>query len=111
MMDAVSVTYTFVDGAHFFTSDHPKWIGLCAASTHLKDAWDDVSVQLNNLAKFNHGFENSDFQPASTFDAFLKDLKELLAANLAEFVAETDLQPKTAIPPSIIAWKMEQPVV
>ena len=109
-MAAISVTYTFVDGAHFFTSNDPKWVGLCAASAHLEDAWNDVSLQLNNLAKFNHGIEDSNFQPASPFNEFLKDLKDSLTAKLAELVAEADMQPIATIPPSIIAWKMEQSV-
>ncbi len=108
-MLAVSVNYSFVDGAHFFTSDEAKWAGLCAASITLKDAWDDVSIQLNNLAKLNQGIENPDFQPASSFDEFLAEVKAIIADLLA-----TSLPPETgevlgaAIPPQIAAWKMEQ---
>ncbi|MCH7889081.1 MAG: hypothetical protein IIA00_07365 [Proteobacteria bacterium] len=108
-MFAVSVNYSIVDGAHFFTSDDAKWAGLCAASVNLKDAWNDVAFQLNTLAKLNHGIESPDFQPASSFDEFLADVKAVMADLLA-----ASPPPKSGgvagaiIPPQIAAWKMEQ---
>ncbi len=74
MSEPISVTYTFVDGAHFFTADDPKWCGLCAASTDLKTAYEDVSIQLGILAEINHGQKNAKFKPVREFPEFLKDL-------------------------------------
>ena len=108
-MLAVSVNYSFVDGAHFFTSDDTKWAGLCAASIHLNDAWDDVTIQLNNLAKLNHAMKGADFQPASSFDEFLADVKAIIVDQLA-----TSSPPDSGeafdvmVPPQIAAWKMDQ---
>ena len=104
-MTAVSVAYSFVDGAHFFTSDDPKWVGLCAASTDLKDAWDDVAIQLNHLAKGNHGMEDSNFEPASSFQEFLKEVLDSVQEELAKDAAP---KPSAMVPPSIAAWKMGQ---
>ena len=109
-MLAVSVNYSFVDGAHFFTSDEAKWAGLCAASISLKDAWNDVAIQLNNLAKLDHGIKDPNFKPAaSSFDEFLTDFKavidDLLAASPP---SESGEVPGAIIPPQIAAWKMEQ---
>lgn len=110
-MTAVSVAYSFVDGAHFFTSDDPKWAGLCAGSTNLKDAWEDVAIQLNHLATINHGMENPDFEPASSFQEFLKQLTESMQAELAKVASPpTGATPKPSamVPPSVAAWKMGQ---
>lgn len=82
MGTTVSVDYSCIDGAHFFTSPDPKWKGLCAASASLKDAFDDVALQLNNLAKYNHNATNPDFQPSSSYEDFLKTLKSALLAEV-----------------------------
>lgn len=110
-MVAVNVIYSFVDGAHFFTSDDPKWAGLCAASTDLKAAWEDVAIQLNHLAKGNHGIENADYEPASSFQEFLKELGEAMQAELAKVASPpTELAqlPGAMVPPAVAAWKMGQ---
>ena len=80
-------------------------MGLCAASTDLKDAWDDVAIQLNHLAKGNHGMENSNFEPASSFQEFLKEVLDSVQEELAKDAAP---KPSAMVPPSIAAWKMGQ---
>lgn len=65
----VGVFYKYVDGAHFFTAKDGFGKGVCAASTDLKTAFDEVAVQLAVLAKENHG-EDMQFEPGSSFEAF-----------------------------------------
>ena len=113
-MAGVSVTYSFIDGAHFFTSEDPKWAGLCAASTELESAWDDVGIQLNHLAKVNHGMENPNFVPASSYPEFLKELHEAMQAELAKVAKVTSQlmgavsNPSAVVPPTVAAWTMGQ---
>lgn len=133
-MVAVSVKYAYIDGAHFFTSDDPKWKGLCAASSDLQQAWDDVSIQLNNLATLDYKAANPGFQPAMTFERFIKGLTSALEAEIQRrnaaatsiikiakktYVAKSTKQvakvepvllaPETSyIPPQVIAWKVAQ---
>ena len=110
-MEAISVTYAFVDGAHFFTSEDPKWSGLCAASVELETAWDDVSFQLNELAKLNHGIKDPGIKPAMSLDDFVAGLKEAIDSEFSKIVdqaLEADEKPSMMVPPSIAAWKMEQ---
>lgn len=103
MSKTITVTYKFVDGAHFFVSDEAK--GLCAASADLKMAFDDVSVQLKTLAKLNHG-RDINYVPAISFDAFLKELVCAIEAEIsrrsAQRKAATKRAPKSA-PKSMVA--------
>lgn len=88
MSEPISVTYTFVDGAHFFTATDPKWCGLCAASTDLKAAWDDVSVQLNILAEENHGMKGANFKPSESLEDFAKKMIDRLTEQLQKLDAK-----------------------
>ena len=109
MKEPISVTYTFVDGAHFFTTDDPDWAGLCSASTVLKDAWDDVSVQLNVLAIANHGVKISKFQPVETYEEFLHKMIESLETEIARRDSLTrehkPVPTKRAISSKRVIWK------
>lgn len=89
-MSAVSVTYTFIDGAHFFSSNDKKWAGLCAASTNLRDAWEDVALQLKLLAEHNYGIKNVEFKPASTYEQFLTGLKAAIEVELNRLTASIE---------------------
>lgn len=69
MREAISVTYKFIDGAHFFVSSDKKAEGLCVAHSDLKVAFEEVSLQLKALFEFNHGLK-MDFQPGISFEPF-----------------------------------------
>jgi hypothetical protein len=68
-VNAIKVTYKFIDGAHFFVSTDKEAVGLCVANTDLKTAFDEVAVQLNAIYAFNHG-KKYNFQPAVPFETF-----------------------------------------
>lgn len=87
MNEPISVTYSFVDGAHFFTSTDSKWCGLCSASTDLKAAWEDVSVQLNILAEENHGIKGANFKPAESLEEFSEKIVQHLTDRLTKLDA------------------------
>lgn len=53
----ISVTYSFIDDAHFFTSKDVKARGLCVASKDLATAFNEVSFQLKTLLHENEGIE------------------------------------------------------
>ena len=67
----ITVVYKFIDGAHIFSSTDGLACGLYAASTDLKEAFDDTPVQLKTLLKLNHGID-ADVVHGSTFEEFLK---------------------------------------
>lgn len=104
MSSAISVTYSYIDGAHFFTSEDPAAAGLCAASTDMKDAFDDVAVQLTNLFKLNHGVETPMFKPAVTFEHFLRMLIAEVEGTLQR---ERKRRAAATLHPSVIAWRAE----
>lgn len=54
MAPVYPVQYRFIDGAHFFTSEHPDLKGLCSASTDAASAYADVAVQIEALLRANH---------------------------------------------------------
>ena len=70
-LDAISVTYKFIDGAHFFVPADKKALGLCVANTDLEVAYNEVGEQLSKLASFKSG-SNIHFVPAIPFDEFKK---------------------------------------
>jgi hypothetical protein len=53
----LNVVYKFIDGAHIFSSTDPLIQGLYAASTELKEAFEDVPVQAKTLLHLNHKIE------------------------------------------------------
>jgi hypothetical protein len=55
----ITVDYELIDGSHFFTSRHPLALGLCAASNNLPAAFADVSAQLVELLRDNHGISGA----------------------------------------------------
>lgn len=83
MANPISVKYAYVDGAHFFTSDDPVAAGLCSASTNLKDAFDDVAVQLNAILNLDHGILHPNYQPAVSYEQFIDDLLVRLKEDLS----------------------------
>lgn len=95
VMAVVSVIYSFVDGAHFFTSDEPKWGGLLAASTDFGVAWDDVAVQLKTIAKLEYGVE-SEFEPQSSPEEFLRSLLAEVKAELRRREQSVPVRPARA---------------
>lgn len=64
------IKYTVVSGMHFFTSTGGLTKGLCAGSSDLKTAFDEVAVQIIYLLKKNHGIEDADCTPAIPFEDF-----------------------------------------
>jgi septal ring factor EnvC (AmiA/AmiB activator) len=86
MPQSVSVSYKFVDGAHFFTAADKEWCGLCAASTDLKAAWQDVAVQLNEIAQENLGLQTN-FQPSETVEEFAQKMIDHLTAKIQKIDA------------------------
>lgn len=70
----VWVNYSVVDGAHFFTGADVFSQGLCVAHKNLKTAWDEVAVQLKNLAEVNHKLQ-AEFVPTAPFDEFVSYLE------------------------------------
>jgi len=61
----LNVVYKFIDGAHIFSSTDPLIQGLYAASTELKEAYEDVPVQAKMLLKLNHKIDVSVVQQIS----------------------------------------------
>ncbi len=94
--DTITVKYQFIDGAHFFTSDDPIAVGLCAASTDLKAAFDDVSEQITQLAKDNHGVTLV-CKPAVTFEEWRDSLLESLDREIARRRARASEIDRSAI--------------
>jgi hypothetical protein len=69
----LTVVYKCIDGAHIFSSTDGLACGLYAASTDLREAFDDVPVQAKMLLKLNHGIEGK-VVTEITFEEFLKQL-------------------------------------
>lgn len=78
----VEVIYSHVDGAHFFTVSEGCYAGVCSASTDLKIAYEDVAVQLEELAADNNG-NGIRFVPAVSFLEFRADLEKILSAEVS----------------------------
>jgi len=68
----ITVQYSFVDGAHFFTSKDPLAKGLCVASRDLHAAFLEVPYQLKVLLDKNKGLHNVQFTSMTPF-AILKE--------------------------------------
>jgi hypothetical protein len=68
-VNAIKVTYKFIDGAHFFVTTDKEAAGLCVANADLKTAFDEVAAQLSAIYAFNHG-KKCNFQPAVPFETF-----------------------------------------
>lgn len=68
----VEIIYSFVDGAHFFTSKDPKAKGLCVASADLNAAYNEVPHQLKILLKKNAGIEEVNCHSLLGFEDFKK---------------------------------------
>ena len=71
---AVQVIYGVLDGAHFFTGADSFSQGLCVAHMDLKKAFNEVSVQLKNLAEVNHQVQ-AEFVLSTSFEEFVSYLK------------------------------------
>ena len=54
-VNAIKVTYKFIDGAHFFVTTDKEAAGLCVANTDLKTALEEVAAQLSAIYAFDHG--------------------------------------------------------
>lgn len=63
----IEVLYSFVDGAHFFTSEDESAKGLCAASTDLHAAFTEVAYQLKILFEKNLGVKDMKFKSLTDF--------------------------------------------
>jgi hypothetical protein len=71
----VSVKYSVVNGAHFFTGADLFSQGLCVAHKDLKTAYSEVAVQLKNLAEINHSV-HAEFTPAMPVQDFQSYLQK-----------------------------------
>lgn len=70
----INVVYECIDGAHIFSSTTDPFVcGLYAASTDLREAYDDVPIQAKALLKLNHGID-SEVTHAVPYEDFLKRL-------------------------------------
>lgn len=69
----LNVVYKFIDGAHIFSSTDPLIQGLYAASTELKEAFDDVPIQAKTLLQLNHKID-VDVVPQIPYEEFLKQI-------------------------------------
>ncbi len=71
--NTLTVVYKCIDGAHIFSSTDGLSCGLYAASTELREAFDDIPVQAKVLLKLNHGIDG-DVVSEITYEEFLKQL-------------------------------------
>jgi hypothetical protein len=69
----LTAVYKCIDGAHIFSSTDGLACGLYAASTDLREAFDDVPVQVKMLLKLNHGIDG-EVVSEMTFEEFLIQL-------------------------------------
>ena len=75
----ITVQYVNINDYHLFKSlDNPLTDGLCAGSSDLKTAFNEVSYQLKNLLKHNHNID-CDPSPSVSYDDFEMLVKDLLA--------------------------------
>lgn len=74
--DEISVTYKFIDGAHFFVPADKKAMGLCVANTNLEIAYKEVGEQLSKIVAFSSGKMDVEYLPSVPFDEF----KQLIIA-------------------------------
>ena len=103
----INVVYEFIDGAHIFSSTDPLACGLYAASVDLKEAYDDVPVQVKTLVKLNHGIED-EVEHGQPFDEFVKQLLSGLTRALeARHRAGRERTRGVSPPNTAIALRME----
>lgn len=81
--DCLVVLYSFIDGAHFFTSKDPLAKGLCVASKDLQAAFNEVTYQLKILLKDNHGVQNPMPSSLTAFSELEKWAKREIEATKA----------------------------
>jgi hypothetical protein len=91
----VWVKHSVVDGAHFFTGADPFSQGLCVAHQDLKKAFDEVHVQLKNLAEVNFNI-HAEFVPAAPFEEFESDLKQTASKTKAKPFLSFELEKEVA---------------
>ena len=96
----VDVIWKYVDGAHFFTSESPAAVGLCAAHPELEIAYKEVAAQLKSLYKFNYGLDTT-FMPSIPLDSF-KELVESTLDKAQEYVDQSLL-----VPSNIQPWTLQ----
>ena len=103
-MSTISITYKFIDGAHFFVSSDKDAEGLCVAHTDLKLAYEEVAKQLDALFAFNHG-QKTKFKPSVPFEDFQKGIEaSTLVLKLADRAGNM-------VPASIQPWMYDKPGV
>jgi len=72
----IKVKYLGVDGYHLFTAASPSLKGLCAGSSDLKTAFDEVAYQIQYLMKKNFDQECT-CTPKTSFDKFAEIVRSL----------------------------------
>jgi hypothetical protein len=96
MKGIIAVRYRCTDGIHVFTAEEPCVAGLCVASLNLKDAYAEVTEQLNTLQRKNNGISNPNYKPELPFEQFKAWLDDLMSKAPA---------PVRPIPAAHIQWR------
>lgn len=94
MLD-ISVIYSYVDGAHFFTSGDEVSHGLCVAHVDLEFAYAEVGRQLSYLLLANHAIVTKT-EPTASIEEFKSWVQEI-----NKTARENKIQPQ---PTGIIKW-------
>jgi hypothetical protein len=102
VQDCILVLYSFIDGAHFFTSRDPLAKGLCVASKDLQAAFNEVSYQLKVLLKNNHNIPNPSPKSLTTFE----ELEKWASKEIQTSSEERKDNIFIPLPTAKMGWKM-----
>lgn len=100
--ECIHVLYSFIDGAHFFTSRDPLAKGLCVASKDLQAAFNEVSYQLKILLKNNYDITISTTTSLTPY----AELEKWANQEIASTKAATKDDIFIPLPTAKMGWKM-----